>query len=171
MTDADRFQRNRELIGQCYPPFGRCVSRIIAQMQAWGWRPRIQCAWRDPKDQQTAFLTHHSEVAWSYHNATANGKPDALAVDLLDDDHPLNSNLQYSVELARAARAQGCETGILWDLDTADEMRLNLIIEGRPDFTTIGPDVKLGFDPTHIQPAKFSLDQARAGERPTWLMA
>jgi hypothetical protein len=145
------------------------VARVIAQLTVWGYRPRIQQAWRDPKSQADDLKRHVSEVVWSFHEATANGHPDALAVDLYDDDHPLNPSLRFCVELARAARAQGCETGILWDLDPNDALALNLLIEGRPDWTAIGV-TKLGFDPLHIQPANFTLAQAFNGERPTSLM-
>jgi hypothetical protein len=44
----------------------------------------------------------------------ADGTPEALAVDMLDDDAPLNPSKKYLLMLAHAAEKAGLETGIRW---------------------------------------------------------
>jgi hypothetical protein len=166
MTNGDRHAQNIRMLGQCGLPFAQSVVAVIAGMEKRGWCPRIQCAWRDPASQMTAFKTHHSELEWGFHNATdGQGRPESLAVDMLDDDHPLSPSVEYCLDLARIARLQGLETGILWDLAPTDRDILDALIRNGGDVPT-GVNMKVGFDPTHVEITGVTLQQARAGERP-----
>ncbi len=148
----------------CHPVFGLRVSRIIAQLEGMGYRPRIQDAYRSPEDQAIANASGHSQVSWSFHNATSpDGTPEALAVDLLDDDHPVTPATQFLLRLAGVASRHLCETGILWGLAPALKVKLHdAIADG--NWTLITP---VGWDPTHVQPVDVTLSQARHGRRPT----
>ena len=41
-----RIARNKERLGECFPTFAKRVADVIAEMEAQGFRPRIQDAHR-----------------------------------------------------------------------------------------------------------------------------
>src|SRR5690349_24930751 len=89
MQETARIARNQERLSECFPTFAKRVADVIADMEAQGFRPRIQAAHRSIADQKIAHDTGHSHVLFGFHNVTGTGgKPESLAVDLLDDDHP-----------------------------------------------------------------------------------
>jgi hypothetical protein len=110
-----------------------------------------------------AFNSGNSELQFGFHNVTGpNGRKEALAVDLLDDDAPLQPSRRYIMTLAAVARAHGLETGIMWGLQEATRERLARAIRER-DFDVQG---KIGWDPCHVQVTGLTPEQARAGQRP-----
>lgn len=164
MTDEARAIRNTSMLRQCHPWFRTALSMTLAHLQALGFRPRIQCAWRSQAEQAAAHASGHSELAWGFHNATTlDGQPDALAADVLDDDAPLNPTRSYLLALARNARANGLETGILWGLPLGIRHAFDEVIR-QPGKDWPG---KVGWDPTHVQVGGLSLHDAQAGVRPT----
>jgi hypothetical protein len=93
------------------------VAAVIAELEDEGWRPRIQDAWRSIAAQEAAYTTGHSKLKFGFHNVTgADDRPEALAVDLLDDDAPLNPGKPYLLRLAGAAANAGLDSGIRWGL-------------------------------------------------------
>ena len=115
MTEAARLARNTQRQSELFPTFARRIAALIASLGAQGIRPRIQEAWRSPEDQRKAFEAGHSKLLFGFHNVTgAAGRPEALAIDLLDDDHPLNPGRPYLLKLAAAAEQQKLVTGIRW---------------------------------------------------------
>ena len=92
----------------------------------------------------------------------AGGAKEALAVDLLDDDHPLAPPPSYLLQVAAAAAARGLATGIRWGLPKKLAAAIDATIAAR-DWQR---PVKLGWDPTHIEPVGLTASQARAGKRP-----
>ena len=163
MNEQQRKQRNTQRIAELWPSFGQKIQAIIAALEAQGLRPRIQDAWRSPEDQLKAFKSGNSQMKYGFHNVTgANGKKEALAVDMLDDDHPLNSAPAYLLQLAAAAEAQGLITGIRWKLPPNLIKGINAAIASK-DWNA---PVKIGWDPTHVQPTGITESQAKAGERP-----
>ena len=136
--------------------------QVLMGMEALAFRPRIQCAYRSPEEQETAYESGHSSVRWGYHCCeTPDGHPDALAIDVLDDDSPLAPRREYLMALTTTARANGLNTGLLWGLP--DNIRAAIeaalargeVYEGH-----------IGFDPTHVEAVGVSIADARAGERP-----
>src|SRR3954453_14895072 len=117
MNEIARKQRNQERLGECFPVFARTVASVIDDLEQQGLRPRIQDAHRTIEDQLKAFKNGFSRVKFGFNNAPgATGTPEALAVDLLDDDHPLDSRREYLIRLAATGRAHGLQTGILFGL-------------------------------------------------------
>lgn len=179
MTDPARKAHNDTMVMQCNQFFGARVTAIIDDLEHYtddlvkGFRPRIAQAWRTPKQQAQAVAGGNSEVEWSFHEAmTPTGKPDALAVDLIDDDYPEPVKSQklwpatfrrYLIILAALAPQFECETGIMFGLEPFEKKALNLALNSSDPFAYLG---RLGWDPTHIQPRGISLIAASAGRRP-----
>lgn len=163
MNETQRKERNTERVTGLWPSFGNKIKAVIGTLEAQGLRPRIQDGWRSPQDQLIAFNTGHSKLKYGFHNVTgANGKKEALAVDMLDDDHAANEGSEYLLHLAAAAQAQGLVTGIRWGLPK----KLSDAIDAAIANQNWQAPVKLGWDPTHIQPTGITPMQAKAGQRP-----
>src|SRR5262245_19127281 len=122
MKEAARKARNKERLGECFLAFAKRVERVIAEMEDEGFRPRIQDAHRTIKAQHDAVKNGFSTVKFGFHNVTgAGGKPDSLAVDLLDDDSPLSPSRKYVITLASVAQKQKLHSGIFFRLETTAE--------------------------------------------------
>ncbi len=81
---------------------------------------------------------------------------------MLDDDHPTNPGSGYLLHLAAAAQKQGLVTGIRWGLPERLRDAIDTAIVNQ-DWTA---PVKIGWDPTHIQPTGITPKQAEEGQRP-----
>ncbi len=174
MNDLARRTRNTSRLLECHGPFAARVIRLISDLEGRGSRPRIQEAFRSLAEEQQAVGSGHSQVHWSFHNATTPaGRPDALAVDLLDDDYPVPAEHQdewpesfrhYVLSLASLAGTLQLETGIAWGL-SADERRVLGIALANDPLSYVGP---LGWDVCHVEPRDLTLAAAKAGKRPVW---
>lgn len=164
MNETARKQRNQQRLTECFPKFAARVAAVIKDLEDQGFRPRIQDAHRSIEDQLKAFQGGFSKVKFGFHNVTgANGKSESLAVDLLDDDKPLSPSRKYIILLAEAAQKHGLHPGSFFGLPAALKKGLNKAIEEH-NFST---QVKIGFDPTHIEATGLSIAEAKAGKRPT----
>lgn len=164
MNEAARKQRNKQRLSECFPKFARRVEAVIKDLEAQGFRPRIQDAHRTIEDQLKAFNGGFSRVKFGFHNVTnGNGTAESLAVDLLDDDKPLSPSRKYIISLAAAAQAHNLHPGSFFGLPAQLRKGLQKAIDEK-DFD---PDVKIGFDPTHIEATGLTIAQAKAGKRPT----
>lgn len=176
MTDEARHERNIRRARECHPAFAVRVIRLIADLERESFRPRIQDAWRSPAAQAGNVASGTSSVRWSFHQATTpEGKPDALAVDLIDDDYPVPARdqrvwpvrfRQYLLWLAALARGYELETGIAWGLSAAERRALQTAMTTDP-LTYTG---EIGWDPTHVEPRDLTLAAAKRGVRP-WAMS
>jgi len=163
MNEVDRRKRNETRLTELYPTFRERLTRVIQTLESSGIRPRIQDAWRSPADQKKAHDSGHSQLLFGFHNVTgADGKPESLAVDMLDDDSPLSPSKGYLLQLAAAAEAEGLITGIRWGVPPGLIAAIDAAIASR----NWNADVKIGWDPTHVQPTDITVSQARAGARP-----
>lgn len=164
MNEPERLARNAQKVAECYPVFRARLQTVIADVEAAGYHPRIQEAWRSPQDQQTAYETGHSKLRFGLHNVTgANRTTESLAADVLDDDHPLNAATAYLLALAIAARDHDLETGILWGLPSGLAGGVNDAVARRDTAAA----VKVGWDPTHVQVIGITATAAKGGARPT----
>lgn len=165
MKEPARLARNKQRLGECFPAFAKRVADVIEEMEALGFRPRIQDAHRTIEDQRIAFETKHSKVLFGFHNVTgAGGRAESLAVDLLDDDHPDDTvSREYLITLASVAQKHGLRSGIFFDLTPgAAREALQVAI----DTLNFDPAIEMGFDPTHLEPAGMTIAQAQGGARP-----
>jgi len=163
MNEQARKDRNTQKLLELYPTFRKRLAAVIADLESRGLRPRIQDAWRSPADQLLAFNSGHSKLKYGFHNVTgAKGEKESLAVDLLDDDFPLASRKSYLLNLADAAKKQGLNTGIRWGVPTALVKAIDDAIKNK----TWDANVKIGWDPTHVEPIGITSTEAKAGKRP-----
>ena len=163
MTEEERKTRNAQRLTECNPAFRKKVAAILADMEGHGWRPRIQEAWRSPARQRQLLAEGFTKVRWGMHCATTeSGKPDALAVDILDDDRPNNEGTRFLLMLASSAKAHGCLTGIDWGLSSKRKETVREAVAKR-DFDA---KVSVGWDPCHVQIGGISVIEARSGARP-----
>lgn len=164
MIELARLARNASMLAQCHPVAAWRFQRVIWALEQEHYRPRIQQAWRSAEEQMEAHATDHSDVYWSLHEATSpTGRPEALAVDILDDDSPIVPPMGYLLRLAYFARNFHCQTGILWHLKGASRAKLDAAIVGGA--TTYHGLV--GFDPCHLEIADVTYAAAHGGLRPT----
>lgn len=164
MTDHDRFARNAQRLAQCHPVFAVVAGQVIATLEHQRFRPRIQHAWRSVAEQQALKAAGTSKLAWGFHNCSSpTGEPESLAVDVIDDDHPLASPPLYTVALARAAHLHGLRTGIDWGLERAMKRVLADLIQSS---APVPPGLKIGWDPTHLEWAQITVAEAKRGVRP-----
>ncbi len=165
MKEPARVERNKQRLGECFPVFAKRVANVIKDMETLGFRPRIQDAHRTIEDQLKAFNNGFSDVKFGFHNVTgATGKPESLAVDLLDDDHPLAPPRKYVITLASVAQKRQLHSGIFFRLKTAAERKA---LQDAIDSLDSDLKIRIGFDPTHLEPTGLTIAQAKAGIRPT----
>jgi hypothetical protein len=163
MTEEQRKERNANRLTECNPIFRRKVAAILADLEGHGFRPRIQEAWRSPVRQRQLLADGFTKVRWGMHNATTeDGNPDALAVDILDDDQPNKESTKFLLMLAASAKAHGCVTGIDWGLAQEDRDTIRSAIVSRDSEAKI----EVGWDPCHVQIGGISVREARNGARP-----
>lgn len=163
MNELARKKRNEDRLKELYPTFRARLTKVIESLEASQLRPRIQDAWRSPADQKKAYESGHSKLLYGFHNVTGtNGAPEALAVDLLDDDNPLNPRKPYLLQLAAAAEEAGLITGIRWGVPAKLVPGIDAAVASK-DWSA---PVKVGWDPTHVQPINITVAEAKAGGRP-----
>jgi hypothetical protein len=163
MNEEARKGRNVQRLTELFPTFAERLKRVIKELEDDHLRPRIQDAWRSPEDQLKAFNSGHAKVKFGFHNVTGeNGKKEALAVDLLDDDAPLNPGTAYILKVTAAAERNGLTTGARWGLPKKLAEGVDKAIENR-DWDA---KVKVGWDPVHVEPADITIAEAKSGKRP-----
>jgi hypothetical protein len=95
------------------PKFRPFVDRIFAILRGQGYQPYLVNGWRNPNTQAGLKASGASTVLFSLHNATKNGKPSALAVDIANGSGEGNSEAFYAA-LGRAAEGIGMTWGGSW---------------------------------------------------------
>ena len=76
--------------------------------------------------------------------------------------HPTAPGRSYLLKLAAAAERQKLVTGIRWGLPAGLREAIDAAIAAQ-DWNA---PVKLGWDPTHVEPTGITVAQARGGARP-----
>lgn len=163
MQESARKARNSQRLNELYPWFATKLALVIKDLEDDKLRPRIQDAWRSPEDQLIAFNSGHSKLKFGFHNVTGpGGRKESLAVDLLDDNFPLKIGTPYILKVTAIAERYGLTTGVRWGLPPKLAKAIDQAIETQ----NWKANVKVGWDPVHVEPAGFTVDQAAAGLRP-----
>ena len=164
MKEPARLARNQQRLTECFPPFADAVRRTIDVLEAQGFRPRIQDAFRTKEDQLKAVEKGTSDVKFGFHNVTgAGGRRESLECDVLDDDHPIKPGTRYLLALTLAARSQGMDTLIMKGFKKPQVAALEAVLATGD----INRAAVVGNDPTHVQPTGITITQAKCGARPT----
>lgn len=164
MTEPNRKQRNSDRLLELHPAFRSRLIKVIETLEAMGLRPRIQDGYRSPEDQLIAFNNGNSKLKFGFHNITGpNGEKESLAVDMLDDNSPLNTSSGYLLKLAHVSEKNGLTTGIRWGLPA----KLRSAIDEAITAQNWDASVKIGWDPTHVEPVGITVTEAKSGKRPS----
>jgi len=173
LTEESRRIRNHARLAECDTVAAARIRELITLMERDEdlFRPRIQEAWRSLAKHQADLAAGTSTSAWSQHMATGpHGEQQALAVDLLEDDYPVPQTQvlwparfrRYVLKLAYYAPDFTLQTGILWRLKPLPRRALHEAIRAER-WSYPGP---IGFDPTHVEVADVSYEDAEQGVRP-----
>ena len=164
MNDALRHERNKQRLGELHPWMRERVALLLVELESDGWKPRIQDAWRSPEDQKKAFDSGHSKLLYGYHNVTGpHGEMESFACDILrEDDTVLIAEKEYCIALAYYAHNLGLSTGIAWGFNEAMRKATMDAVYAKDTKA----NVKISWDPTHVEPAYFWLEKLKIGWRP-----
>jgi hypothetical protein len=114
-------------IGSLHPELRGKVLTIMQVLRSQGFNPMLNYGWRSSKEQAMLVKRGWSKVSFSFHNATLNGKPAAVAADIVDASfirHSKDRMLTGGSEVARKAfwSALGKaakDQGLVWGGDWA----------------------------------------------------
>jgi predicted double-glycine peptidase len=163
MNEADRKQRNYIKVNELHPNVRPRMEAVLRKLESYGYRPRIQEAWRSPKDQLAAYNAGTSKIKYGFHNVTtSDGTKEALAADVWDDDRPFNAKTHFMLHLLAAAEKNGLTTGIRWSLS---DNRIKLIEDAIAQEDWKRP-VWVGWDPLHVEVTEVTVKEAESGKRP-----
>ena len=163
MLEQDRLTRNQQMLAEMYPAFRTRAQAVLKELEGYGLRPRIQEAWRSPQDQMDEFRAGRSRLIYGFHNATAaDGTKEALAADIIDDDSPLGLNLPYVLHLIAAAENNDLTTGIYLNLTGQNIAAIHSAVATR----NWAAQLRIGWDPMHVEVTGITTQDAKAGKRP-----
>jgi hypothetical protein len=163
MLEVERKLRNQSLLMEMYPVFRVKVAAVLQEMESYGYRPRIQEAWRSVATQISYYRQGLTKLQYSFHTVTGeNGEKEALAADIIDDDRPDGVKLPYILHLAAAAKNNGLITGAYFDLAPDKIANLDAALAAK----NWSAPVHIGWDPLHIQITGMTPDEAKEGKRP-----
>lgn len=152
MKEADRKKRNEDWLSKLYPTFRTGLKKANVLLESSRIRPRIQDGWRSPADQKKVYASGHSKLLFGFQNVSAKGgTPEALAVNLLEDDSPLSPSRIYLLQLAAASEKAGLITGISWGVPRKLVKAIDQAITAKYCNTY----VKVGWDTTHVQTNRY----------------
>lgn len=163
MLESERRQRNLLRLQELYPYIRTRVEAVLQEMEAAGYRPRIQEAWRSPADQLRAYYAGTSKTKYGFHNVTgSNGEKESLAADIIDDNRPFGAKTDYMLRLAAAADKNGLTTGIRWGLSDTKSKAIDDAIAAQ----TWKMPIHVGWDPLHVEVVGLPIEEVQLGKRP-----
>ena len=145
IDDTKREERNAEQLKGLYPRFRTKIMDLLDQMETLGMRPYILSGWRSPEEQGRLATRGVASGEWSMHSAKGpGGRPEALAVDIVDANAPWRFDPPFYIALAVLARERHLDTGILWGLSEEDSLAVERAIQRRD---VNAPGLRIGRDP------------------------
>lgn len=121
-----RQQKSERLLGSVHPTLAGKVRKVLKELEAAGWQPVVAEAYRTAAEQAQKLRDGYSQVAFSFHNATRNGQPCALAVDIVDARYDWNipQNHHFWSALGARGKAHGCVWGGDWKMRDVAHLQL-----------------------------------------------
>ena len=163
MDETTRKRLNVERLRLIDPTIRQNVKAVLADLERKGLRPVIHSeVWRSPAEQLEKFKKGLSQVRWGFHCATTKtGKPDSLAADIVDANKAWNVNRDWWLHVGAAAQRRGLNWGGYFGLNKNLRGGLRDVLE-RKQFQA---NPKIGWDPAHVETARVTIAQAKAGKR------
>jgi hypothetical protein len=166
MTEETRKDQNARRLLLIDPSIRVEVARCLATLAHYGHRPLIHAevwrpAWLQAKKKAQGF----SSVSWGFHCATLpDGKPGSLAADIVDCEKFWEADRLFWLTLGYAARANKLGWGGLWGLKANARNKLVQATKFVPSAPVL-KGLSFGYDVAHVETARVSISQARAGKR------
>ncbi len=158
MIEIARKLRNKNRLTEIYSKYASNFADLINCLEkTYGYKPRMQDAWRSLELQRKYWSTGNSWLKVGAHNFTLPGeRKAALAADILNDRDPDGKNsIEYWSVLAIEAQKRGLETGICWNLKqgpgTHRAAMETAVLSGSIFELARLVDIDRGADPTHVQ--------------------
>lgn len=145
-----RQETNEARLKEMWPAFAVKVRAVIKDLEAHGYKPRVQTGWRSPAEQLDKYKKGYSKLKYGFHNVTAkDGTKQSFAFDITEDKpDPWNTTVKaFWLMLASSALAHGLESGAFWGLSKADRNSLQYAINNK-NWAYKG---RLGFDVAHAE--------------------
>src|SRR5262245_51782364 len=133
LDTASRVKRladvNNAMIATAHPAFASALRKILGELQALGWEPRIAELRRTPRQQAVKVRQGYSKTKKSWHVDSTIGLLPAgggqmqvvqgNAADIVDNRYGwsglgANPGFQFWEDLGRIAKEHGCEWGGDW---------------------------------------------------------
>lgn len=166
MNEVDRQIANVSRLRKIDETIRPQVESILNTLEFYGFRPKIaREVWRNPAEQLEMYRRGVSRARWGFHCATRNGQPASLAADIVDADKDWDAPLRFWVVLGYAARAQGLGWGGYWGLNKALRAGLDRALDGVKTGAPIPRGLKIGWDAAHVETARVTIAEAKAGKR------
>jgi len=139
------------------------VRAVLSDLETMKMRPLIASeVWRSPAVQLQKYREGTSKLTWGFHCATTPaGKPASLAADIVDANKAWGASQEFWLKLGSRAHARGLGWGGLWGLPANVRAGLVAALEQK----NWKAHVKLGWDVAHVETARVTVTQAKAGKR------
>jgi hypothetical protein len=157
LDTASRVKRladvNNAIIATAHPVFASALRKILGELQALGWEPRVAELRRTPRQQAEKVRQGYSTTQKSWHvDSTIGLLPSGRgqmqvvhgnAADIVDNrlgwsGLAANPGFQFWKDLGRIAKEHGCEWGGDWKTFKDVAHIQMLFIEMPPQFSGIG---------------------------------
>lgn len=163
MIEQRRKQQNKDMLLKIDKSIRPAVAAVIADLEQQGQRPLIdKGVWRSPAEQLEKFKHGFSKVKWGYHCATTkDGKPDSLAADIVDANKLWNASREFWLRLGAAALKHKLGWGGYFGLPKAMKEALRAELQHKH----FNSQAKLGWDTAHVETARVTIAEAKAGKR------
>jgi hypothetical protein len=163
MNDERRTKQNHEMLLKIDKSIRPAVAAVLADLEKQGQRPLIDAGvWRSPAEQLEKFNHGFSKVRWGFHCATTkDGKPDSLAADIVDANKMWNASHEFWLRLGASAIAHRLGWGGFFGLPKHMKDGLTAELKHKNFHTP----AKLGWDTAHVETARVTIAEAKAGKR------
>lgn len=162
MTEEIRNRLNCERLLKVDVSIRKKIKAVLTDLEGHGLKPLIAAeVWRDPALQLKLFKQGRSKLRWGFHCATRNGKPASLAADIVDAAKGWNASKEFWLKLAASARAHELQSGVYWGLPQSMRAAIEWAIIHRE----WKANIKIGWDPAHVQVSGLSVRDAMRGAR------
>lgn len=165
MNEARRRAFNYERLLKVDTTIRPQVRSVLGTLEHYGWRPIVGAeVWRDPALQRELKRKGLSRLSWGFHCATRGGKPASLAADIFDVERVQNPTRDFLVCIGYAATAQGLGWGGWW-LPKSLHKGIHEAFKQVRAREDVPESLKLGWDSPHVETARVTVAEARAGKR------